>query len=788
MMAHYDPPVALTQVQSRERQGAPVAAAGDPSRAWARPAGLVLVVSLLAAAFAVQTSAITLLFGSTNKTDWVEYLLTLAVLVPGAFAGGRWLTRAVESAGGPAAVSALAARATVGLLAIVILARLIHSAGGSSSVVLLPLVLAWGAALALAAHGTRQGRGIDVRPLGDTRRAWALAAVLAYSGVFAFLAVTPLRPLQVAASIAVAAALTVLHLRLPSSKTPRSVLLLTDVVVIGLVILTITDVTGYLDYLRPDAKTYMTEDGVRLTPQFFALYSRIHEGFWLGPLNDMLHGRAMLVDASSQYGVGVFYFLAAFFRFAPLGYGALGLLAGLLTALQYALAYGVMRLAGAARTLAIPAAGVAVVGLALVPTGSPNDVPSTGGLRFGLPWLLIAVAVLSERRPGLRQVAWVVALALVGIASIWSFETFVYTGAVFAAAAAFDCASLESDGRLGAFFRRALTAAACCLAAHAVLALGTRAFAGSWPDWSTYLAFLRAYSGQNLFIWVVEPWSPGIPVLLFHLASAMSVAGLLLRRHELVCRRGAMLMGIATTSALGIVTISYFVGNSYPSELIYTTLPALVEGCLWVAVLDASPGRMRALRIVAVGAAFWAAALIVVPVWHFTTEKWHRSALAQVVPDGGRGGSLRYSVRRLWHSPPSDPRVVDAQALLDRHLPSGAPALVLVEPELTVETLVRSGRVNLVPISHPEQENIVPKQAGPRILATIDRLPPGTLMLAQPAAFDAPTKAPGAFIPGQLVRLQKLALARIRAHFLLQEIDRSASGLTVVRLVRRRGA
>jgi len=59
----------------------------------------------------------------------------------------------------------------------------------------------------------------------------------------------------------------------------------------------------------------------------------------------------------------------------------------------------------------------------------------------------------------------------------------------------------------------------------------------------------------------------------------------------------------------------------------------------------------------------------------------------------------------------------------------------------------------------------VPQLADPRVLGSVERLTPGTLMLVQPDQLDAPVKAVG--VPpsgrGKLVRVQRLALVRLRA-------------------------
>jgi len=224
------------------------------------------------------------------------------------------------------------------------------------------------------------------------------------------------------------------------------------------------------------------------------------------------------------------------------------------------------------------------------------------------------------------------------------------------------------------------------------------------------------------------------------------------------------------------------------NTLLYVALPAVVEACLWVSLVgDRLLQAPRGPRLVLTAAGLWVAVLLAISGWPDATDKWRRTAFDQAIP--GHGGRLREAVPKLWRSPPSDRRALEAQALLDRHLRNGAPAPRDRGAALTVETLVRSDRVNVLPIGDPEQDNVVPNETYPKVRRAIDRLPPGTLMLTQLAVFGAPVKPLG-LRPnsrGRLVRQQKLALDRIRARFRLEEVDRSPRGFAVVRLAARRG-
>lgn len=146
-------------VRAREEPIEPPPVAGPP--AWALPGGVALIVSLLTASFALLASLVIPLLGRTNDTDWGMFFATLVLLAPGAVVAGRRVARATVDAGGRAALSALAVWAMAALLVVGVLARIVFSLGGQSSIALLLLVPAWGVGLTFAVRwgGARQAPG-----------------------------------------------------------------------------------------------------------------------------------------------------------------------------------------------------------------------------------------------------------------------------------------------------------------------------------------------------------------------------------------------------------------------------------------------------------------------------------------------------------------------------------------------------------------------------------------------------------------------------------------------------
>ena len=218
-----------------------------------------------------------------------------------------------------------------------------------------------------------------------------------------------------------------------------------------------------------------------------------HHDFYLGPVNDMAHGRTMLVDIWAQYGVGVYYALLAALSVLPFNHGGLVLLLSTLMAAQYVLVYATLRTAVRSQALVIVAVGAAVMANIFGEVHSYAVYPSVGPLRFGLPYLVVAAAVAAARWPQRARAMRVGQLVVIAIAAVWSFETFVYTAVTW-----FAFAALLAFGRaragLRVFVRELAAAAAVLVGAVLALTIGTRVAAGAWPDWSGYFAYVFIFS------------------------------------------------------------------------------------------------------------------------------------------------------------------------------------------------------------------------------------------------------------------------------------------------------
>lgn len=751
---------------------------GEPGIAVAVPVqltfGAVLVLTVVAV-FALATQTI--------PRQELAFALCFGVCLPIAFLLGWREAAALTACHRPAVVSALVGLAGLGALVVILAARLAHAFGVRAAPVLLGGLAVWALIVAVAwrSPGGRErlGEAIAGRPR-------AASVVLTAVGILVVVALLPpgsLRPGPLALSLLALALVLPIASRWPKRSARGRLVHALDVLVVGAIVLLVVDVQGYLQYLPYDPYALLRSAGrapasLLSLPSAQAFLQQLHQDFFLAPVNDVLHGRPVLVDTYTQYGTGAFYFLAVWFKLAPLGYGALGLLSGLMTGLQYACGYAILRVAGCRPAVAMVALGTALTALVLGAFGSLTQYPAMGGLRFLWAYLLILLVVAGVRWPAWSARARVAALAILCVSAAWSLETMVYGLAIVSAAAGFAAlSSPELPGRWRRLGVDLAVAVGCCAGANLALTLVTLASSGQWPDWRPYLAFFTAYGEgdvKTLNSPLIHSWSAGFGAGAVYFASALGLVTTTLRRSDFVRERRATFAAVAVCTAYGVGILTYWITHSQPNSLLAVALPAVMVAALWLGLArDPRSAVSRGVRVRALALGLWLAAVMVVFAWPEAEAKWQRSALWQAVPGTA---SLRDDLTRLWHSPRLDPRSAEAEALLARHTPGHGPVAVLMEPDLTVETLVRAHRVNALPLGDILQDTLIRSYVQPRLNRAIDRLRPGTLVLAQlqPDPRIAPLEG--------LAPLLQSALARLRERFALQVVATSPSGLSMVRL------
>lgn len=752
---------------------------------------LTLTVTLLAAGFLLVMSVAllvvhpspgylgTVIIRQNQSAKSALYVGTFVLLLPAAILAGARLADRIAAGPNGHALGTLAAGLAAALAAVLILIRVIPGHHGLRSIaagVGVWWVLAAGALL-LAARAS---------PWGALRRLSGLAPATSVLGALAvfgtILCVTSLHSLSAVGLLAGAIVALVINLAWGRVSPPglgRVAGGVVDFVVAVLLLAAITNVIVY--HASAALPNGLFPPGV----------IQFQQDWILAPANQLLRGGgALLVNVpSSQYGVGLVYFLAAWFHIAPIGYGTFGLLDGILTGLVYIGGYVTLRIAGVGRLLAAAALALGVTAFIYHLQYPVGSLPEEGPLRFGLPIIVIVALVGAGAWPRGRRAARIVALVAVGIGAVWAVEAFAYTTFTYLAMVSLEGCLRPAGRRLRWALTQVGLAVAACLAAHIVLALATLAGTGHLPDWSQYLAYVHGLllgGREGTVTYGFANWSPGLAMGAGCLASAAALVLIVIRRPELASRQRRLMIALTGSTAYAIASFSYVDNRSSTYLFLYVALPLLMAATLWLRLVLGEADVPLRWRRTGLAVTLPVVVVMLAAAWPTVGTEFSQSALARAYP----GGGLRSALHRLWHAPPIDPRAPAAERLLARFMPQRRPLILLPDlPDLAIETLMRSGRASPLFLGDPAEDMWIPSVWMPRVTRQIAALAPGTRVLVDVAALHMIPRlrsVPWSYsvispVPGGSPQLEWI-LRRLDASFRIVPIHRGRSGLIVARL------
>jgi len=323
-----------------------------------------------------------------------------------------------------------------------------------------------------------------------------------------------------------------------------------------------------------------------------------HVDILLGAVNQVAHGKTILVDTSSQYGLLYPYVAAA--ALAPFGVGvvSLAVLFATLGLVQIMLAcLAIARLPGMSGAWRVGFL-VAYCGLA---------VPMLGGALFNLPdticlprdthafacvpvyyqyfplrtfwptfFIWFVPLTLASRSHWMMPAGYVLA----GVAFLWNADTGLLCLVAYAGACGY--LALASAGRRPA--AAVLAAAAHAAAAALTVALALAAYAGfAWlrsgllPDYRALFRFQEIFYTAGFFMLPMPMWELWQPIIgVYALTVAWAMRRLVTGRAT---RRAAWMLFIAL---YGLGAFSYYQGRSMASFLPSSFAPAMILSFLWL--------------------------------------------------------------------------------------------------------------------------------------------------------------------------------------------------------------
>jgi hypothetical protein len=399
-------------------------------------------------------------------------------------------------------------------------------------------------------------------------------------------------------------------------------------------------------------------------------------------INQVAHGKTILVNATSQYGILYPYVAAALVVPFGLTVTTLSIFFSVLELIQAALVYRASALPGTTPGwrlfFALAYAGLAAPVLSAALFNAPDkaffsDPSGLSAIYFQytpIRTLFFAVFVWLLSPDGRRLVPrlWRLGYPLAGIAFLWNADTGLVVLVAFTATAISSGLADWRDRPMAVVRWAAVhAAAATATVAVALLAYGLFAVAraGRWPDYGEFFRFQQIFYGAGFYMLPMtlrEFWQP---IVALH---ALTIAWCL--RRAVVGRISQRAAWKFFLAAYGLGSFSYYQGRSHPHNLATIFLPALVLGWIWLwegqALLRDVPLRRilatPRLRPVAIG-------VMSLLVFCLCGVINCCRSLPGAIRDACRteSGTDIASVNRLWDSL--------------RHAVGGRPVAVLIDPE-----------------------------------------------------------------------------------------------------------
>ena len=305
-------------------------------------------------------------------------------------------------------------------------------------------------------------------------------------------------------------------------------------------------------------------------------------GWFLAPTQDVLSGKHLLVASQSQYGLLLFYLLAAIFRFMSIANDHFGAVLIVLHVLYYTLLYLILRTLLPNRTQAI-VAFLFVMGFSFFSNEARSSIygqPSISRLRNLLDapiFLGFALELKTQRRFWFK-----IAAVLTGIAALYNMDVgaaLLIAGLAFAVAV-----PLFTERSATRVLWQSTMRIGWIVGTVVFTVIGFTAFielaSGQFPAWSKLFTLVGMYVAGfgslpmpvvGAYWWILAAYAAGL------LTVFVSWVG---KRN---LREAPFILAVCV---YGIVAFHYYLGRSYIGNLWVISTPALVCAALLASAYD----------------------------------------------------------------------------------------------------------------------------------------------------------------------------------------------------------
>jgi len=459
-------------------------------------------------------------------------------------------------------------------------------------------------------------------------------------------------------------------------------------------------------------------------------YEPGHYSFILLPVYSLIAGASPLVDINSQYGIGILYFISSYFWWNPLlvSFSSMAVLVNILNIVFYILLlYIAWKLTNKSRLQSIILV-LLIIFNRFTQYGSPEDYPSTGALRFGLPYIILYSHFFGNINSNYLNFS-VVRVICIAVSSIWSAEVFVWTLACELTIQAIYEISRKFLNRLEISIRRLVIYVGKIIGiifvAHTILYIDIFRRSGKYPDWRHYTEFLGVYGeGFGFSTPDVRTVFPILYILLC--CTIIYLINEILISTDVVynIRSVAIVIGAA---ALGLLQMSYYVFRSHSNNIYHIMWPPSIILLFWLSRII-SDGRLKAWTararfdgMLAFGLAF---VLVTAGTGVATRDNSEFNKIVNTLINKNITQSSLYDELLPQfgiHAPAGEAKKLRAMVESVYRNEDWGP-VVIAEPDLVASAFLGSGRRNMIALPYEPEDNLI-NSGREAALASIEKIP-----------------------------------------------------------------
>jgi len=475
---------------------------------------------------------------------------------------------------------------------------------------------------------------------------------------------------------------------------------------------------------------------------------RHHYDAHLGAINDMLHGKTLLVDSISQYGWLVTYAIAGIFasHIIPISYSGFSLIISLMIGSVLSIVYLLLRLTVNSMRISLVAMLVIIVAYVWQATVPMTVFPSTGPIRFLWLYALMGVWGWEYYHSGSKR--WLSALKhvilILGIA--WGLDSAFFCLALYTAVTVFQISISGSGIRRRTLLQIAIVCVDIAITFGAIYLI-TYLKSGQWPDWRSNIEFIVYYpTSSPVYLASFFFFSRWLIVACIYLISLLLIA---LKWLASADRQGLSRYTLAFgMTVLGLLQFAYWVGNS--TIITAQLAPAIFLVVFWHSEF-VSGNFQKNIRqgirffVYTFGLYYLMTGVYLLvsstnPANPVSPTVYTVAHLALQPVVGGLRGEAPWNLIGEWNKRPtlfySYPYLDDdgsavppAVRLINRYAPDKDRVALLIPPDSTIETLIAVNKANVFQLDDALIDSLSPS-ATLRALEPVSSLWAGDLVFA----------------------------------------------------------